>query len=109
MGIHKDRTHPEYVKGCFGCKIGTIAFGTVPGGAKDSKNKVSTLNRRQRELSRYAEKRKAGEQPDNTTFEGMEKTERRTEAFLERESDLRDLNPPEAVAQVKKAMTNVKE
>jgi hypothetical protein len=109
MGIHQETKHKSYVEGCFGCKISTVSFGTIPGGAKDQKNNVSVIDRKQKELSRYAEKRKAGEQPESTTFEGMEKTERRTEVFLERESDLRDNNPPEVVAQVKKSLTNVQE
>lgn len=27
--------HAEYVEGCFGCKIRTLSFGTVPGGYRD--------------------------------------------------------------------------
>lgn len=105
--IHR-RTHPNLdVEGCFGCKASSINFGTVPGAHKDSKTRISRLSQREKELSRYAEKRKAGEQPDNTTFEGMEATERRAEIFSRRERDLRDENPPEVVDKAKKALTNV--
>lgn len=27
---HTDR-HPSFVEGCFGCKLSTLSFGTVPG------------------------------------------------------------------------------
>lgn len=105
--IHR-RTHPNLdVEGCFGCKANSINFGTVPGAHKDTKTRISRLQRRERELVRYAEKRKAGEQPDNTTFEGMEATERREEIFAQRERELRDENPPEVVGKIKKSVTNV--
>lgn len=104
--IHR-RTHPTPVEGCDPCKWASVNFGTVPGAHKDSKTRISRLNRREKELFRYAEKRKAGEQPDNTTFEGIEAAERRSEMFDRREKDLRDENPPEVVKQIKKAVTNV--
>lgn len=30
---HSDR-HPSFVEGCFGCKVRTLSFGTVPGAYK---------------------------------------------------------------------------
>ena len=35
MALHQ-RTHPEYVPGCFGCKLIGLSFGTVPGAYRDS-------------------------------------------------------------------------
>lgn len=99
-------THPTQVDGCFGCKAMTISFGTVPGGAKDAKNQVSAFKQREKDLHRYREKRRAGEQPDGTTKEAMEKSARKQDLFEKREDDLRDNNPPEAVTKVKKALIN---
>ena len=28
MNLHQKQLHPEYVEGCFGCKIGTLELGT---------------------------------------------------------------------------------
>ena len=28
MNLHKIQKHPEYVEGCFGCKVGTLELGT---------------------------------------------------------------------------------
>lgn len=36
--MHRQR-HPEYVPGCFGCKLMTMQFGTVPGAARQSNGK----------------------------------------------------------------------
>jgi hypothetical protein len=30
------KTHPEYVEGCFACKVGTLQFGVVPGAYRDT-------------------------------------------------------------------------
>lgn len=105
MAIHQ-RTHPEYVDGCFGCKISTISFGTVPGGAKDAKSGVSAIDQRHKDLDRYYEKRKAGEQPDGTTKKAMDRSERKQDLFESRESDIRDNNPPEAMKKMRKALLN---
>ena len=104
--IHQ-RTHSEYVEGCFSCKISTVSFGTVPGAHKDQRNQVSRLNRRERELNRYREKRRAGEQPDGTTFEAMEETEKRAATYEKHEQRIKDTHPPAEAKKIKKAMTNV--
>lgn len=36
--MHRQR-HPEYVPDCFGCKMLTMQFGTVPGAARQSNGK----------------------------------------------------------------------
>lgn len=30
------KVHPEYVEGCFGCKLGSLQFGIVPGAYRDT-------------------------------------------------------------------------
>lgn len=105
MPHHRER-HPTFTEGCLPCKLLTVGVGTVPGGAKDQRNQVSTFKQKERDLSRYADKRKAGEQPDGTTQAAMEATEKRQALWERREQDLRDHNPPEKVREIKKSLTN---
>lgn len=35
MALHQ-RKHPDFVEGCFGCKISGISFGVVPGAYRDT-------------------------------------------------------------------------
>ena len=102
---HREK-HPEYVEGCFGCKAGTINFGTVPGAHKDSKRGITELEKREKGLIRYAEKRKAGEQPDGTTPEAIEKYERRIDAWEKKERVFEDSAPAESVQALKKSTFN---
>ncbi len=108
MPHHRER-HPTFTEGCLPCKLLTVGVATVPGGAKDARTGISKLNEREDDLHRYREKRRAGEQPDSTTRKGMEATEKRTALYEKRERDLRDHNPPEKVAQIKKSLTNTTE
>ena len=101
--------HPDYVDGCFGCKLTTINFGTVPGGAKDRRTHISELKQREDDLHRYREKRRAGEQPDGTTKAAMDRSERKQESWVVKEQDLIDYNPPEVVKKTKRALTNLED
>ena len=61
MNLHQIQKHPEYVEGCFGCKIGTLELGT--GDAKrDIPDKKWTS-----ELQAYRDARAQGIQPAGTT------------------------------------------
>jgi len=92
-----------------GCKLSTVRFGTVPGGSKDAKNSVSAIDQRHKDLHRYREKRRAGEQPTGTTKRAMDTSEKRDDLWDRREKDIRDHNSPEQAAKLKKALTNVRE
>lgn len=35
MALH-EKTHPQAVPGCFGCKVVGLSFGIVPGGAREA-------------------------------------------------------------------------
>lgn len=96
------------MEGCFGCRAGTVSFGTVPGGSRDSKNGVSKINEREQDLFRYREKRKAGEQPDGTSRAAMAKSDHKMRLWEAKEKEIVEDNPPEMVKQVKKALTNLK-
>ena len=106
MSIHQERTHPEYVEGCFGCKISTVSFGTVPGGAKDSRTKIGHARRTEKGLNRYRELVEAGEQPSGTTLEAQAKDSYKKMLWEKHGDSIRDENPPEVVKQVKKSLTN---
>ena len=41
MNLHQIQKHPEYVEGCFGCKIGTLELG-VGDAARDIPDKKWT-------------------------------------------------------------------
>jgi hypothetical protein len=49
MNLHQKQKHPEYVEGCFGCKIGTLELGTGDA-TRDVSDKKWTS-----ELQAYAE------------------------------------------------------
>jgi hypothetical protein len=103
--IHQ-RKHPTFVEDCFGCKAATVSFATVPGARKDSRNGISQIKRRGKGLDAYRERRRAGEQPDGTTLEQIEATDRRVDTFQKLEPELREANAPEVVDSFAKRVAN---
>jgi hypothetical protein len=61
MNLHQRQAHPEYVEGCFGCKIGTLELGTGDA-TRDISDKKWTS-----ELQAYRDARDQGIQPAGTT------------------------------------------
>jgi len=61
MNLHQIQAHPEYVEGCFGCKIGTLELGTGDA-TRDISDKKWTS-----ELQAYRDARDQGIQPAGTT------------------------------------------
>ena len=61
MNIHQRQKHPEYVEGCFGCKIGTLELGAGDA-TRDISDKKWTS-----ELQAYRDARAQGIQPAGTT------------------------------------------
>ena len=63
MSLHKERTHPEFVEGCFGCKASTIDLN--PGEA----NSRLTMSAKKwdKELALYRSAREQGIQPEGTS------------------------------------------
>jgi hypothetical protein len=62
MSLHQERTHPEFVEGCFGCKIGTLEL--APGDA----SKPIAQKKWDGELAAYRAARAEGIQPGGTTW-----------------------------------------
>jgi hypothetical protein len=72
MSLHRERTHPEYVEGCFGCKAGSIQMAT--GDANG--NMVAsgwTAKKWDGELKAYRDARAQGIQPDGTSMAKIRK------------------------------------
>ncbi len=62
MSLHRIRTHPEYVDGCFGCKASTMNLN--PGEA--STRLTMSAKKWDNELALYRSARAQGIQPDTT-------------------------------------------
>jgi len=58
MSLHRERTHPEYVEGCFGCKAATLNLSNMQIRA--------FAHAQEKELNAYADARKQGVQPRTT-------------------------------------------
>lgn len=68
MTLHQQQVHPEFVEGCFGCKIGTLELGT--GDAAHNKN--MSQKKWDAELNAYAAARKQGIQPAGTSMRAVQ-------------------------------------
>lgn len=58
MSLHRERTHLEFVEGCFGCKAASIQWASLDAQTKNKAN--------DRELDAYRSARKQGIQPKST-------------------------------------------
>lgn len=68
MNLHQLRDHPEYVEGCFGCKISTLQTST------GDANSVKTMANKKwdGELQAYRDARAQGIQPGGTSKKAVE-------------------------------------
>jgi hypothetical protein len=69
MSLHSRTTHPEYVEGCFGCKVSTLEMGV---GDANSKVSMSTT-KWDAELKAYKDARAQGIQPAGTSMKQIQK------------------------------------
>lgn len=58
MSLHRERTHPQFVEGCFGCKAATLNLSNM--------HIRAWAHSQEKELNSYAEARKQGVQPRST-------------------------------------------
>lgn len=63
--MHQRQKHPEYVEGCFGCKIGTLELGTGDA-SRDISDKKWTY-----ELNAYKDATSQGMKPAGTTMKDI--------------------------------------
>jgi hypothetical protein len=75
MNLHQKQTHPEYVEGCFGCKIGTLELGTG-----DAKRDIPD-KKWNAELQAYRDARSEGIQPAGTTYRHIEEARKASEVL----------------------------
>ena len=67
MSLHRQRTHPEFVEGCFGCKAATLEL--HPGDAAHMR--VVPRKKWDAELNAYADARRQGIQPAGTSMKAV--------------------------------------
>lgn len=75
MNLHKLQKHPEYVEGCFGCKIGTLELGTGDASRDIPDKKWNS------ELQAYRDARAEGIQPSGTTRRHVEEARTASETL----------------------------
>lgn len=72
MSLHRLKEHPEFVDGCFGCKVGTLQMAT--GDANGNLVSNGWTNKKwDAELRLYREARAQGIQPDSTKTKDIRK------------------------------------
>lgn len=77
MSLHREREHPEYVEGCFGCKISTLQVGT--GDANSSR--LTSSKKFEAELDAYKKARADGIQPSGSTMKAIKEAEKASDTL----------------------------
>lgn len=75
MSLHQIQTHPEFVEGCFGCKVMTLELGTGDANSRA----VMPKRKWEGELARYKQARSQGIQPAGTTMDKIIAAEKASE------------------------------
>lgn len=94
---------------CLRHKLLKVNIGTVPGGAKDARTKISYDRAREKGLNRYRELKEAGEKPSGTTLEAQAKDSYKKDLWEKHEQSIVNDNPPDKVKQIKKSLINTTE
>jgi hypothetical protein len=66
MSLHRIKEHPQFVEGCFGCKVGTLQMSTGDANGEMVSNGW-TSKKWNKELDLYRSARAQGIQPDGTS------------------------------------------
>ena len=69
MSLRQRTKHPEFVEGCFGCKIATLELGTGDAGRPESMSQKKW----NKELNLYKSARDQGIQPAGTSTKQIQK------------------------------------
>ena len=75
MSLHRQRTHPNYVEGCFGCKASTLEL--HPGDAAHLREVPK--RKWDAELNAYADARRQGIQPAGTSMKAIKDAHKASE------------------------------
>lgn len=73
--LHQLQKHPEYVEGCFGCKVSTLELSTGDANAKKSMPEKKW----NAELDAYKQARAQGIQPNGTTMKDIDAAKKASE------------------------------
>jgi len=105
MSLHQVQTHPEFVEGCFGCKIATLELGTG-----DANSRASMPKRKwEGELARYKQARSQGIQPAGTTMDKIIAAEKASENLGRAYNAEKDPNAKTIDKRTASAINQVKE
>lgn len=104
MSLHRVKTHPEYVEGCFGCKAATLEL--HPGDAAHMRE--IPKRKWDAELNAYASARAQGIQPAGTSMKAIKAAHKASEN-LGRAYDGNTMPPADRLAKSKKAAKAVNE
>jgi hypothetical protein len=104
MSLHRERTHPDFVEGCFGCKATTLEL--HPGDAAH----MRTIPKKKwdNELNAYADARRQGIQPAGTSMKAIKDAHKASEN-LGRAYDGGKMPPAHRLANSTKAAKAVNE
>jgi hypothetical protein len=75
MTLHQIQKHPEYVEGCFGCKVGTLELSSGDAAKPISEKKW------QGELNAYRDARSQGIQPAGTSMKHIQEAHKASETL----------------------------
>jgi hypothetical protein len=75
MTLHQIQKHPEYVEGCFGCKVGTLELNSGDAAKPISEKKW------QGELNAYRDARSQGIQPAGTSMKQIQEAHKASEVL----------------------------
>lgn len=68
MSLHRQQTHPEFVEGCFGCKVSTLSLNA----GEANSNLTMSSKKWDKELQAYRDARAQGIQPAGTSMKKVE-------------------------------------
>lgn len=68
MSLHRQQTHPEFVEGCFGCKVSTLSLNA----GEANSNLTMSSKKWDKELQAYRDARAQGIQPAGTSMKKIE-------------------------------------
>jgi len=81
MNLHQIQKHPEFVEGCFGCKVGTLQLNPGDAGRAESMSDKKWNS----ELKAYKNARAQGIQPAGTSMakvqDAIEKSDKAGKAY----------------------------
>lgn len=79
MALDHHIRHPRFEDGCFRCKIGSVGFGSVPGGTRPGSARADKAKQFSKDMDAYWRARRAGERPEASTEKGVRQARQKAE------------------------------